>query len=152
MLVFPRFFFLFFLNDTATTEIYTLSLHDALPICTLSRLESPYMLKLMSLFCCSRRTRRWSSSARSRALTSAKSRRNRAIVRSIFLIAGPGACGEWSSRRERLPAIGSTPDSRATPVTMTYRPHSAKSVAQPATFQGLVEIAYTRPEHPAQLE
>src|SRR5207249_12089707 len=29
------FFFLlfFFFNDTATTEIYTLSLHDALPIC-----------------------------------------------------------------------------------------------------------------------
>ena len=27
-----RMFFLFFFNDTATTEIYTLSLHDALPI------------------------------------------------------------------------------------------------------------------------
>src|SRR2546429_5333094 len=27
------FFFFFFFNDTATTEIYTLSLHDALPIC-----------------------------------------------------------------------------------------------------------------------
>src|SRR2546426_5008642 len=27
----------FFFNDTATTEIYTLSLHDALPICDLSR-------------------------------------------------------------------------------------------------------------------
>ena len=26
------FLFLFFFNDTATTEIYTLSLHDALPI------------------------------------------------------------------------------------------------------------------------
>src|SRR2546426_9327659 len=26
------FFFIFFFNDTATTEIYTLSLHDALPI------------------------------------------------------------------------------------------------------------------------
>src|SRR3989454_7447821 len=26
-------FYLFFFNDTATTEIYTLSLHDALPIC-----------------------------------------------------------------------------------------------------------------------
>src|SRR2546427_3201531 len=26
------FFFVFFFNDTATTEIYTLSLHDALPI------------------------------------------------------------------------------------------------------------------------
>src|SRR3989441_9356870 len=27
-----RFFIFFFFNDTATTEIYTLSLHDALPI------------------------------------------------------------------------------------------------------------------------
>src|SRR2546428_10250723 len=30
-------FFLFFFNDTATTEIYTLSLHDALPIYALRR-------------------------------------------------------------------------------------------------------------------
>src|SRR5438552_792950 len=30
------FFFLFFFNDTPTTEIYTLSLHDALPISCLS--------------------------------------------------------------------------------------------------------------------
>src|SRR5256885_12178415 len=30
-------FFFFFFNDTATTEIYTLSLHDALPIYTRSR-------------------------------------------------------------------------------------------------------------------
>src|SRR5216683_5745687 len=29
------FFFFFFFNDTATTEIYTLSLHDALPVCSL---------------------------------------------------------------------------------------------------------------------
>ena len=28
--------FYFFFNDTATTEIYTLSLHDALPICIIS--------------------------------------------------------------------------------------------------------------------
>src|SRR5260370_38891376 len=28
----PPIFILFFFNDTATTEIYTLSLHDALPI------------------------------------------------------------------------------------------------------------------------
>src|SRR5216684_9421071 len=28
--------FFFFFNDTATTEIYTLSLHDALPICARS--------------------------------------------------------------------------------------------------------------------
>src|SRR3712207_7673188 len=31
-----RVHFLFFFNDTATTEIYTLSLHDALPISTRS--------------------------------------------------------------------------------------------------------------------
>src|SRR2546430_8475616 len=31
-------FFFFFFNDTATTEIYTLSLHDALPISTSERL------------------------------------------------------------------------------------------------------------------
>src|SRR5260370_25518054 len=30
---YPPYFFFFFFNDTATTEIYTLSLHDALPIC-----------------------------------------------------------------------------------------------------------------------
>src|SRR5207253_10978796 len=30
--IFTIFFFFFFFNDTATTEIYTLSLHDALPI------------------------------------------------------------------------------------------------------------------------
>src|SRR2546426_10635196 len=30
--ILPRFSLFFFFNDTATTEIYTLSLHDALPI------------------------------------------------------------------------------------------------------------------------
>src|SRR6266436_7328038 len=30
----------FFFNDTATTEIYTLSLHDALPICPRTRCTS----------------------------------------------------------------------------------------------------------------
>src|SRR5262245_65392969 len=33
MLLFPFSFLIFFFNDPATTEIYTLSLHDALPIC-----------------------------------------------------------------------------------------------------------------------
>src|SRR5256885_14170845 len=31
----------FFFNDTATTEIYTLSLHDALPICAALRRHGP---------------------------------------------------------------------------------------------------------------
>src|SRR2546422_9373444 len=34
MLPNESFFLFFFFNDTATTEIYTLSLHDALPICS----------------------------------------------------------------------------------------------------------------------
>src|SRR2546429_4859456 len=34
------FSFFFFFNDTATTEIYTLSLHDALPIYAIRRLDS----------------------------------------------------------------------------------------------------------------
>src|SRR2546422_4260055 len=33
--------FFFFFNDTATTEIYTLSLHDALPICRLENAVGP---------------------------------------------------------------------------------------------------------------
>src|SRR5258708_29469665 len=33
---YPHIFSLFFFNDTATTEIYTLSLHDALPILTIT--------------------------------------------------------------------------------------------------------------------
>src|SRR2546430_16710085 len=35
----PSTCFFFFFNDTATTEIYTLSLHDALPICRRGRLR-----------------------------------------------------------------------------------------------------------------
>src|SRR2546430_17371117 len=31
-------YFFFFFNDTATTEIYTLSLHDALPICAIDEI------------------------------------------------------------------------------------------------------------------
>src|SRR5688572_33321922 len=37
------FFFFFFFNDTATTEIYTLSLHDALPI-SMPRWPAPWQL------------------------------------------------------------------------------------------------------------
>src|SRR2546430_4014414 len=36
----PLLLFFFFFNDTATTEIYTLSLHDALPICRVRPLMS----------------------------------------------------------------------------------------------------------------
>src|SRR2546429_3036407 len=38
-------FIFFFFNDTATTEIYTLSLHDALPIWSTSRAGSPLRVR-----------------------------------------------------------------------------------------------------------
>src|SRR5260370_39419445 len=41
-------YFFFFFNDTATTEIYTLSLHDALPIC--SGTEGAIMRKFLVVF------------------------------------------------------------------------------------------------------
>src|SRR2546430_12517429 len=34
---------IFFFNDTATTEIYTLSLHDALPICQRPRRRAAFL-------------------------------------------------------------------------------------------------------------
>src|SRR5258708_12644917 len=61
-----RAFFFFFFNDTATTEIYTLSLHDALPICRCPRTSRPNAT--FSSRCC--RTRRRSSRSRSEEHTS----------------------------------------------------------------------------------
>src|SRR3989442_5793452 len=43
-------FFFFFFNDTATTEIYPLSLHDALPILTEVR-RDPLAIGLGALAC-----------------------------------------------------------------------------------------------------
>src|SRR5205823_13099397 len=42
---FCSFFFFFFFNDPATTEIYTLSLHDALPISALPVLRHRLLVK-----------------------------------------------------------------------------------------------------------
>src|SRR3712207_7882179 len=63
--------FFFFFNDTATTEIYTLSLHDALPI----------------------------SSSRSRCVSCLK--RSRSTVSRLQLIRSrPAATWPWTSRSE----------------------------------------------------
>src|SRR2546429_1612745 len=64
------FFFFFFFNDTATTEIYTLSLHDALPICSLNALASCMSTALSR--CCP--TRLATSGLRSRTFGSRRSR------------------------------------------------------------------------------
>src|SRR5256885_14282647 len=44
-----RFFSFFFFNDTATTEIYTLSLHDALPISRASAMRGAIARATMSV-------------------------------------------------------------------------------------------------------
>src|SRR6478735_12031250 len=46
-MIFASFSFFFFFNDTATTEIYTLSLHDALPICGLLQLGRRHGIALL---------------------------------------------------------------------------------------------------------
>src|SRR2546421_6563214 len=55
------FSFFFFFNDTATTEIYTLSLHDALPISTTSHASAMRWMQAMSM----PRARRWLTGSRS---------------------------------------------------------------------------------------
>src|SRR5688572_32861613 len=50
--VFLIFSIFFFFNDTATTEIYTLSLHDALPISGIAALPKPgaWMVRVKQAF------------------------------------------------------------------------------------------------------
>src|SRR3712207_6905815 len=68
---------MFFFNDTATTEIYTLSLHDALPICSRSISMSAWMLGPRLAICRgSRRTARANSSSVSSRISPWNSRRS----------------------------------------------------------------------------
>src|SRR5260370_30421339 len=48
----PLSLFFFFFNDTATTEIYTLSLHDALPISRCSRRTTRAVPARSAMPCC----------------------------------------------------------------------------------------------------
>src|SRR5471032_1957071 len=84
-----RFSFFFFFNDTATTEIYTLSLHDALPISPTcspfshleqtargraavardrksTRLNSSHITISYAVFCLKKKKRQYSCSAKSK--------------------------------------------------------------------------------------
>src|SRR5216683_8193324 len=66
------FYFFFFFNDTATTEIYTLSLHDALPICSsecspTSVARRQYSLRSSATCCSSCRSEEHTSELQSRS-------------------------------------------------------------------------------------
>src|SRR5258705_10113821 len=64
------FFFFFFFNDTATTEIYTLSLHDALPIFQHERMKSCASRQPRNNLVCTARTCRLSFRLRRRSCSS----------------------------------------------------------------------------------
>src|ERR1039457_7391289 len=55
-------FFFFFFNDTATTEIYTLSLHDALPILSMVWMVWPPDRLCFRRWCLDRKSTRLNSS------------------------------------------------------------------------------------------
>src|SRR5688572_32964255 len=59
-------FYFFFFNDTATTEIYTLSLHDALPISCRTNTTGRFSGSCRETWCC-----RWGTPIGRRAATSA---------------------------------------------------------------------------------
>src|SRR6266568_7299635 len=61
-LCFVFLFFFFFFNDTATTEIYTLSLHDALPISADLAAQSPSERPCCPTCCGDRKSTRLNSS------------------------------------------------------------------------------------------
>src|SRR2546427_13046875 len=71
----------FFFNDTATTEIYTLSLHDALPISLASRSPSPSAMGMPST---SRRSTPPASSTRSEEHTSELQSQSNLVCRLLL--------------------------------------------------------------------
>src|SRR5690349_23764567 len=84
---------LFFFNGTATTEIYTLSLHDALPICNLrkSRLQIArrHRGKLLAVALCRRAARSlcasvWRRTGRSEEHTSELQSRRDLVCRLLL--------------------------------------------------------------------
>src|SRR6266536_2792068 len=82
------YYFFFFFNDTATTEIYTLSLHDALPIYSLPRRSGRPPAG----------HRKWDGL--STTPTSHRGRESRPILPRVESAAiRPSAEGRWSIRR-----------------------------------------------------
>src|SRR5256885_15948630 len=87
----PCFFFFFFFNDTATTEIYTLSLHDALPICiTIAERSSAREATLG-----------WKPNARARATWSSVDRKSTRLNSSHLVISYAVFCLKKKKKKKR---------------------------------------------------
>src|SRR3712207_8519202 len=76
----------FFFNDTATTEIYPLSLHDALPICATTAASAA-------------RTRRAATRTRARCATTWRRSPCRSARRRASTSASRGRCSSASASR-----------------------------------------------------
>src|SRR2546422_7261568 len=128
----PRLSLLFFFNDTATTEIYTLSLHDALPISARREVFIPRAYSAFSTVVQERprnsartRSRSWptTTSTGSSPAESAVSTARRTSVRprtSISILFSP-------MRLER-------PAASTTPATRSPRMDSSRACAQVGRF------------------
>src|SRR2546425_2411292 len=108
--------FFFFFNDTATTEIYTLSLHDALPIFPCNSVAASFRSQPPSVAanpdtsrCLRTRSEEHTSELQSlaylvcRLLLEKKKARRREISR--FMSNGPSASGEVINRTIRLAIV-----------------------------------------------
>src|SRR2546430_13374439 len=80
-------FYFFFFNDTATTEIYTLSLHDALPIWSRPLRRRPNPRRSQQVQACRHRSEEHTSELQSQSnlvcrllLEKKKKRRNNSLV------------------------------------------------------------------------
>src|SRR3989449_9146944 len=133
------FIFFFFFNDTATTEIYTLSLHDALPI--LKRAPVP----ASSAERCMQDTHRtgavsWSASRRRARVAS---RTGSAVALAITGNAG-GWNGACSSVTRRWFAAGAMRDEWNAPLTLSgttrLAPRALHAAPAFATASGSPEI------------
>src|SRR6266516_1923039 len=125
MYLFIYLFLFFFFNDTATTEIYTLSLHDALPISRSSRPTGSSNTKR------SRSADESTSRSRTRAIAGKRSRARsaNASANGVGLIAGGGirpapARTRRSPRREDSARRGAPPDRRRGSVPARGSPRS----------------------------
>src|SRR2546430_5665142 len=85
----------FFFNDTATTEIYTLSLHDALPISSRSCTHSPRGIGPAGSPA-SRRAARRRGSPRSEEHTSELQSQSNLVCRLLLEKKNVPACENWS--------------------------------------------------------
>src|SRR2546430_9868971 len=79
-----RCFLFFFFNDTATTEIYTLSLHDALPIWAWLSLEAEIVAMEPPILCSNREVGRPSARSRSEEHTSELQSQSNLVCRLLL--------------------------------------------------------------------